>query len=66
VKTANEVFPFLFFFVFFSFLFLFAKSLLYVEEIKVGKYIKLDGEGGTKEGNDPAWWPLCEQGSWIK
>jgi hypothetical protein len=52
---------FLFFsFLFFLFLFLFAKSLLYAEETKVGKYVKLDREGGRKEGNDPAWWPLSE------
>jgi hypothetical protein len=55
-----------FFFLFFLFLFLFAKSLLYAEETKAGKYVKLDGEGGRKEGNDPAWWPLSEQGSWTK
>jgi hypothetical protein len=58
---------FLFFsFLFFLFLFLFAKSLLYAEETKAGKYVKPDGEGGRKEGNDPAWWPLSEQGSWTK
>jgi hypothetical protein len=62
VKIADEVFPFLFFFVF-PFSFLFAKSVLYAEEIKAGKYVKPDREGGRKEGNDPAWWPLSEQGS---
>jgi hypothetical protein len=33
------------YFLFFSFSFSFAKSLLYAEETKAGKYIKLDGVG---------------------
>jgi hypothetical protein len=53
-------------FLFFSFSFSFAKSLLYTEETKAEKYVKLDGDGWGKEGNDPAWWPLSEQGSWTK
>jgi hypothetical protein len=51
---ADEVFPFLFFFVF-PFSFSFAKSLLYGEETKAEIYVKPDGEGRRKEGNDPAW-----------
>jgi hypothetical protein len=57
---------FSFFFFFFSFPFFVAKSLLYTEETKAGKYVKPDGEGWRKEGNDLAWWPLNEQGSWTK
>jgi hypothetical protein len=53
MKTADKVFPFSFPFSFFLFLF-FAKSLLYVEETKAGKYIKPDREGWRKEGNDLA------------
>jgi hypothetical protein len=36
-----------------------------VEEIKAGKRLKMGGEGRRKEGNDPARWPLSEQGSWT-
>jgi hypothetical protein len=53
-RWPTKYFFFFSFFVF-PFSFSFAKYLLYAEETKVGKYVKLDGEGRRKEGNDPAW-----------
>jgi hypothetical protein len=40
-------------------------SFCLAEEIKAGKRLKTGGEGRRKEGNDPARWPLSEQGSWT-
>jgi hypothetical protein len=37
-----------------------------VEEIKAGKELKMGGEGWRNGGNDPARWPLSEQGSWTR
>jgi hypothetical protein len=64
-RRLTKCFLFFSFFVF-PFSFSFAKSLLYAEETKAGKYVKPDGEGRRKEGNNPAWWPLSKQGSWTK
>jgi hypothetical protein len=40
------------------------------EEIKAAKWLKkkkkMGGEGRRTEGNDPAWWPLSEHGSWTR